>query len=56
MATDRGWGGGSRTGSNHPALACANDAPPPVWNLRSARVCTCECGDATDHCRLNSTF
>jgi len=26
MATGHGWGGASRTGSNHPALACASTA------------------------------
>jgi len=28
MATGRGWGGASRAGSNHPALACTSAAPP----------------------------
>jgi len=28
MAAGRGGGGASRAGSNHPALACANAAPP----------------------------
>jgi hypothetical protein len=28
MATGHGWGGVSRAGSNHPALACASAAPP----------------------------
>ena len=28
MAAGRGRGGASRSGSNHPALACASTAPP----------------------------
>ena len=28
MAAGRGWGGASHADSNHPALACAIDAPP----------------------------
>jgi hypothetical protein len=28
MAEGHGWGGASRADSNHPAPACANDAPP----------------------------
>jgi hypothetical protein len=28
MATGHGWGGMSRAGSNHPALARASAAPP----------------------------
>ena len=28
MAAGRGRGGASRSGSNHPALACASAAPP----------------------------
>jgi hypothetical protein len=28
MAAGRGWGGASRAGSNHPALACTSAAPP----------------------------
>ena len=28
MAAGRGWGGVSRTGSNHPALAAASASPP----------------------------
>jgi hypothetical protein len=28
MAVGHGWGGASRLGSNHPALACAIAAPP----------------------------